>query len=343
MMRSSDLALFRAWPGLRSRIPRCAFIEGTTPVEPLELEGLPKGRVFIKRDDLCCSLYGGNKPRKLEFVLARALTRSAQRLVTTGAHGSHHALATTVLGRSVGLSTSLVLVPQPAAPEVDAMLAQDARFGAEIVYARGVADAGLKTAVVLVRSLIRGEHPYLLRTGGSSAVGNLGFVSAALELVEQIKAGELDTPDEIYVPIGTGGTLVGLVLGFALARIRVRVHGVLVTDILSPSPRRLLRMARSTFALLHRAAPSIQPPPIDAGHFIVDRSELGRGYGYPTRAALAARAAADDVWIPLETTYTAKCLAALQREARAGKHGCGPILFWNTHSSVNPKLDRLAA
>jgi D-cysteine desulfhydrase len=329
-----DLALFRAWPELRPRIPRCHFVEGTTPVEPFELAGIPCGRVLIKRDDRCCRLYGGNKPRKLEFVLARALARSARRVVTTGARGSHHALATTILGRSVGLHTSLILVPQLQTPEVERMLAQDAKFGAEISFARGVVHAGLKTAAVLARSLVEGERPYLIWTGGSSAIGNLGFVSAALELVEQVEAGELERPGEIYVPIGTGGTLAGLVLGFALARFDVRVHGVLVTDILPPTPRRLLRMAKASFSLLHRAAPSIPAPSIDAGHFIVDRSEVGQGYGIPTVSALTARDAACEAGIPLETTYTAKCVAALRRNAGAEGPGSAPILFWNTHSSV---------
>jgi len=335
-MPSDDLALFRRWPALRGRLPHRAYIEEPTPVEPLELEGLPSGRVFVKRDDRSCRLYGGNKPRKLEFVIGRALQLGCRRLVTTGGLGSHHGLATTLLGREAGLETTLVLVPQPITASVEETLALDVAHGAEVVRAPGVAGAVVKSAGVLARSALRGERPYLVRTGGSSPLGNLGFVSAALELAEQIDAGLLPCPAEIFLPVGTGGTIVGLVLGLALAGLDVRVRGVLVSDILPPSPRRLARMANASLALLRREVEAIPAPAIGAGDFLLDVSELGPGYGAPTDAAVAARDAAALEGLRLETTYTAKCMAALRARALSGALPAGPVLFWNTHNSVDP-------
>jgi len=333
-MPAQDLALFRAWPRLRERLPRQAFIDEPTPVEPFELEGLGPGRAFVKRDDLSCPLYGGNKPRKLEFIIGHALERKATRLVTTGGIGSHHGLATTILGRAAGLDCTLVLVPQPETPEVMQTLALDAAHGAEIVRARGVVTAALETAGVLARSTLRMERPFLVPTGGSSVVGNLGYVCAALELAEQISHGALPRPVEIHLPIGSGGTIAGLAAGLALARLEIQLRGALVTDILPPTAHRLARMANATLAHLRALEPAIPSTRLSASDFAINASELGAGYGAPTPGAKAAYAVAAEQGLELDLSYSAKCFAALRARTRAGALRDGPILFWNTHNSV---------
>jgi D-cysteine desulfhydrase len=171
--------------------------------------------------------------------------------------------------------------------------------------------------------------------GGSSRSGQLGFVSAAFELAEQVRAGQLPEPAELYVAVGTGGTLAGLVAGLALAGLRTRVVGVLVTDILPPSPRKLARMARSTLRELQRRLPGLPQPEIQESDFDFVRSQLGPGYGAVTPAARAAVAAAAAQGLEIETTYTGKCLAALiERTQRQGAPR-GPILFWNTFNAVD--------
>ncbi|HSJ96737.1 MAG TPA: pyridoxal-phosphate dependent enzyme, partial [Myxococcota bacterium] len=253
---ASAPALFRRHPALRV-LPRAAFVAAPTPVEPLPLPGAPAGTCFVKRDDRSCPLYGGNKPRKLEFVLGAAAARDTRRLVTTGGIGTHHGLATTVLGRSLGMATTVVCVPQPLSDHVREQLTGMLAFGAEIRFARSVPGAAARTAGALVRARLAGERPLLVPTGGTSALGDIGFVSAAFELAEQVEAGLLPAPAEIYVPVGSGGTLSGLVLGLALARLRARVVGVLVTDILPPGARRVTRLARATLARLRRLDPSL--------------------------------------------------------------------------------------
>src|SRR5690606_1255883 len=227
----AEPALLRRHPRLRA-LPRAPFVTAPTPVEPLPLPGAPAGACFVKRDERSCALYGGNKPRKLEWVLGAARARGGRRLVTSGGIGTHHGLATAILGRSLDMATTVVCVPQPVTPHVleqlDAMLA----WGAEIRFARGVPGAAAQTVRALVRARLAGERPLLVPTGGSSALGDVGFVAAAYELADQVAAGALPEPAEIYVPVGSGGTLSGLVLGLALAGLRTRVVGVLVTDIL---------------------------------------------------------------------------------------------------------------
>ena len=326
-------ALLRRHPALRA-LPRAPFVSEPTPVEPLALPGAPAGACFVKRDERSCPLYGGNKPRKLEWVLGAAQARGTRRLVTSGGIGTHHGLATTILGRSLDMATTVVCVPQPLTPHVgeqlDAMLA----WGAEIRFARGVPGAAAQTVHALVRARLAGERPLLVPTGGSSALGDVGFVAAAYELAEQVEGGALPAPAEIYVPVGSGGTLSGLVLGLALAGLRTRVIGVLVTDILPPGRRRIVALARATLARLRRIEPSVPAVTLASDAFELTRAQLGAGYGAPSDAARAAAAIAGEAGLALETTYTAKCLAELIERLRDGR-ARAPSLFWNTFNAVD--------
>jgi len=334
-MDPADLPLFRAHPAARARLARLALVSTPTPVSRLPLERCHGGALFVKHDEHSTPRYGGNKPRKLEFVLGHALERGARRLVTTGGLGTNHGLATTILGREAGLETTLVLAHQPVTDAVRRALVLQAGYGAEQVYGGSVAGCAAQVLRVLARAAARGERPFLVPTGGSSARGDLGFVSAGYELAEQVRAGELPEPRDLFVAVGSGGTLTGLVVGLALAGLRTRVTGVLVTDILPPTPRRLASAARRSWRLLRRADPATRSLALGRDDFRLTRDALGPGYGASTPAAEAACAFAAERGLRLETTYTAKCLAALLERVRAGALADGPVLFWNTFNAVD--------
>ncbi len=334
-MADADLPLMRAFPALERALPRIPFVRVPTPVERLALDGVAPGALFVKRDDRSCPLYGGNKPRKLEFLLGRARARGCRTLVTTGGLGTNHGLAMTILARSAGIASVLVLVDQPVTPGVRETLRLHRAYGATQIAARNVAGAALQTLRALAASALRGERPQLVPTGGSSALGDVGFVSAGFELAEQVRAGECPEPETIYVAVGTGGTAAGLALGLRLAGLRTRVQGVLVTDILPPSPARLARAARATLRLLRRADPSVPEVRLSASDFPLVRDQLGEGYGAPTEAAREAVAAAGSAGLRLETTYTGKALACIRARAVSGALGSGPVLFWDTYNAVD--------
>jgi D-cysteine desulfhydrase len=329
-----EAALLRAYPGLRTRLPRLSALPAATPVEPLRLAGAPEGALWIKRDERSCPLYGGNKPRKLEWILGHALARGSRRLLTTGGLGTNHGLATAILGRAAGLATTLVLVRQPITPAVRRALALQAAWGATLSYGANVPGAALALLYALGVSASRGERPTLVPTGGSSARGSVGFVSAGLELAGQLREGRLPAPARIFVPVGTGGTLAGLVAGLRLAGLATRVVGVLVTDILPPGPARLAAQARATLRFLHRLDPTLPALEIRAHDFDFVRDELGPGYGAATPAAERAVQIAAEAGLALETTYTGKCLSALL--ARLGDASPEePFLYWNTYNAVD--------
>jgi D-cysteine desulfhydrase len=342
-------ALFRRYPALRA-LPRAPFVLAPTPVEPLALAGAPSGSCYVKRDDRSCALYGGNKPRKLEFVLGAAAARGTRRLITNGGIGTHHGLATTILGRTLGMATTVVCVPQPLTTHVREQLEAMLAFEAELRFARGVPGAAAQTARAFARSALAGERPQLIPTGGSSALGDIGFVSAAFELAEQIETGVVPAPNEIYLPIGSGGSLSGLTLGARLAGLRARIIGVLVTDILPPGPRRIVALARATLARLRRLDPTIPVRSIGQDDFEIARAQLGPGYGAETEAGQEAARLANDAGLMLEQTYTAKCMAEVLARLADGRSR-PPLLFWNTYNSVDfwkqaparPGLDGLPA
>jgi len=330
-----DLALFQAHPALRASCPRRPYAQLPTPLEPFPVEGVPPGRLYVKRDDRSCPLYGGNKPRKLEFLIGAALARGARRLVTSGAVGTHHGLATTILGRAAGLRTTLVLVPQPVDDSVRRSAALLAAYGAELVFGSSLASAAVRGAAALAGSALRGERPFLIPPGGSSTLGNLGFVAAGFELGAQVRDGAMPEPAEVWVPVGTGGTLAGLASGLRLAGLHTRVIGVLVTDILAPTPRRLARAASAVVRRLRKLGADVPPLSVSEDDFDVVREQLGPGYGAPTAAGGEAIARAARCGVRLEMTYTGKTLAGLLARHGRGSWPDRPVLFWNTYNGID--------
>jgi D-cysteine desulfhydrase len=296
-------------PALRD-LPRLPLTSLPTPVEPLARLGqaVDVASLWIKRDDRSGPVYGGNKPRKLELLLGAARARGRRRVLTFGGIGTHHGLATAACGRAAGLGTTLVLVPQPITSHVQRTLLLMHALGAELHLASGPADAARIGLGVLARGTLHGDPPALVPTGGTSVLGGLGYLNAGLELVEQVRAGLAPEPAAVFVALGSGGTVAGLLAGLRLGGLSSRVVGVLVTDILPPSPRRLLGLAR---ACLRRFAPGadVRLSPDDLE---IERRFVGAGYGAVTPPAEAAlRLLAETEGVGLETTYTGKCLAAL--------------------------------
>jgi len=339
---SADLlAIERRFPALRGRPPRVPFTNLPTRVHPLQRLGRELGiaQLWVKRDDESAAFYGGNKPRKLEFLLGEARAEGKRSVLTFGGIGTHHGLATTLCARTVGLRTILLLLKQPLTEHVRRCLLLDYAAGAELHYASTVAGLTVRGLRVCGRELLRGQLPHIIPTGGSSPLGTLGYVNAAFELQEQVAAAELPEPEWIFVPVGSGGTVAGLVAGAKLAGLRARIAGVLVTDLFPPTAERLAGLANKSLGVLRRYAPEMETVRIVADDFRVVSGYVGAGYGTPTAPARRARdLMAELEGITLETTYTAKCLAAMIDAAAAPEYRQARVLFWNTFSSVDPAV-----
>ena len=320
--RHGDAALAVPWMPLGEFPTPCAAI-ASPPSGPRAL--------WQKRDDLAGARYGGNKVRKLEFILGAAALQGATKLATIGGIGSHHVLATALYGAEHGFEVAAVLFPQPLTDHVREQLLADAAVGL-----RFYPSSSYLTVPFAYLGARRGRR--WVEAGGSSVEGVLGYVAAAFELRRQIDAGEVPRPDVIYLALGSCGSAAGLWVGLALAGLAdVRLVGVRVVDRIVCNLTKTRRLARATLARLGKRVDLDTLPP-----FVVEHGHFGGAYGRATPAALAACTWAAARGLSLEPTYTGKTLAALLADAEAGRLDGKHVLFWNTYSSrsLQPLLDR---
>jgi 1-aminocyclopropane-1-carboxylate deaminase/D-cysteine desulfhydrase-like pyridoxal-dependent ACC family enzyme len=298
-----------------------------------------RSELWVKRDDLTDRVYGGNKVRKLERILERAKERSVRRIVTFGAAGSHHVLATTVHGRAAGFEVAAILTPQHRSEHAVNNLRAGLARGLQVMPASSMALA----PVVLATVLRQGD--FVVGPGGSTLDGTIGYVAAALELSRQIDDGVLPVPDVVVVALGSAGTAAGLLAGMAGSKPRVpspapslsetRLIGVRVVE--------PLLMGRQRALLLAWRAALDEKLGLDwsdlAARFTVEPRFLGAGYGYATAAGDRATELARRDGLTLDATYTAKTFAAALELVE--KERFERILYWHTLSSapVEPLLD----
>jgi D-cysteine desulfhydrase len=343
-VRNSELApgtfaLYTRYPELRETLPRLALGKGPSPVVPLtrlssQLGGPP---LWVKNDGLYGGVYGGNKARKLEFILADALRRRSRTIITFGAIGTNHGLATALYAREQGLRTVLLLVDQPVTDRVRAQVWRLHQAGAVLHRTRTVPRTAALALLMMLRytDWRRGRLPYLLPTGGSSPLGAVGYVNAALELADQIAAGELPEPAHIFVALGSGGTAAGLLLGLRLAGLRSRLEAVVVSDVVPVRSETVTRLTSRTAKLLRRRGAPLPPGDIGPEEVAVLSDWLGGGYGHPTPAAARAEELARETeGLELEGVYTAKTMAALVDMVEAGRLREGPVLYWHTFNAL---------
>lgn len=281
--------------------------------------------LWIKRDDLNAPLLGGNKVRALEYLLAGL--SPGQTVITVGGRGSTHALSTVVHAHHLGHEAIVLRWAQEmnaAARDVAARLHLEADH---CIDARTVLGVYLRAAALRAMHRLRGDALRWIPAGGTSPLGILGHVNAALELAEQVRAGLLPHPERIVLPLGTGGTAAGLLLGLAVAGLRTRVVGVRVVPRIVARHARVLRLARATARLLEQQASATVPRP-DPTRLRIEHLYYGGAYGRETEAGRAAAARFDNAHCRLDATYGAKAFAAALAACDDR-----PTLFWMTFDS----------
>ena len=275
-------------------------------------------RILIKRDDLTGLGLGGNKARKLEYLIADALAKGAHTVITTGAVQSNHARMTAAAACIAGLRCVLVLTSRHAVPPIEGNLLLDRLFGAEVRFVPAedpmlaVGRDEEVVADVTREETAAGRIPYVIPVGGSSPVGALGYVSGTDELVRQLEAMEV-SPSRLYFGSGSRGTQAGLTLGAKLSRAPYALWGVAVSAGEAQKVVRAMNAANEAAALLG------VPIRVERSDLFTDQGFIGEGYGIPTPAALEsidllARTEA----ILLDPVYTSKGFSALMAHVRTG-------------------------
>lgn len=292
--------------------------------------------MWIKRDDQSGHLGGGNKVRKLEYLLADARDKGCETLFAVGAADSNHVRATVVYGKAAGFCIHCLLFngahPSSLEDNVQAIYAQADQV-------RHVPHRVILAALYGYASLkqFSGCHKsrYLLAPGGSAPLGCLGYVNAAFELKAQIDAGFLPHPELIFVALGSCGTMAGLVVGARLAGLEARIIGVRVVDWIMGNGRSVARLARRTMQLIEARVELQSNEWIDAHDFEIWHRDFGDGYAIPTQASIhAVQMMQEHEAIPLDTTYTGKALAGLIHYVQEHRCENQPILFWNTYGQA---------
>jgi D-cysteine desulfhydrase len=288
----------------------------------------------VKRDDVSGEAYGGNKVRKLEFLLGQALAEKRKSVITFGARGSNHVRATAVYGKQLGLRVHAILTPQQPTSYLEVNLLADRAAGATLHFVESQQEALARSTVLQIELVCNdGVLPFVIPFGGTVPRGTVGFVNAALELAAQIERGELPTPDVVYVPLGSMGTASGLAIGFAALGLSIQVIGVRVVPSEIASLARMRQVVEEALALLNRSDPAFPRLKHDSVQLHVRDGFFGDGYAQPTAEAYEAVALAAPHGLHLETTYTGKALAAVVADARDGQLADKTVLFWNTYSS----------
>ena len=337
-MDESSLPLFQTYPELHGRIPYEPVAILPTPARKLAaLSAQMEHDLWLKDDGPSGRLYGGNKVRKLGFLLGAAKRDGAQTVLTFGAAGSNHALATAIYAREMGLRPISMMVPQPPTKSVKKNLLRGLVAGAELHHYRGLNQVAAGTCWQFAATSAReGKFPRVIPTGGSSPVGILGFVNAVFELKQQIDSGLLPEPAAIYVASGSMGSAVGLLLGVRLAGLATRVVAVRVTGERFTNLERGRKLFATTNQLLHENDANVPLVPFPESQFTLRHDFIGEHYALYTEVGMAAvRRLKDTEGLVLEGTYSGKAMACLLADATSGALSGKPALFWNTHNAVD--------
>lgn len=328
-MDANPVALFRRFPDLVGRIPHLPLCRFPTPVQRLTRAGPALGipELWVKRDDLCHAAHGGSKARKLEFALGAARAQQAGVIVSGGATGSNWAAALCFHAPTIGLPVRLILWPRPLSA---VGIANDRYMRAHAEHVTTMPSV-LLLPWVRWRELTaqRARRPCWLPAGGTTPQTSLAFVSAALELAEQIRAGELPAPDVVVATLGSAGALGGLWAGLRLAGLAVELVGVRVVDRILSNGWAARRIGRQCLRLLGEDAPATDV------RLTVCHEAFGAGYARTTPAAERAMAVMRETeGLALDGVYTAKCVAGMQALAARGAFAGRRVLYWHTLPQV---------
>jgi D-cysteine desulfhydrase len=332
-MKSKSLPLFERYGEIERQLQPQQFACLPTPVKAIPELDTPdlENQAWVKQDDLTHPQYGGNKIRKLDFVLADIKAKNKKHVITFGATGTNAGVATAMMCHRNQLRCTVYLFEQPLTQTVKDNLALMQAYGAELIYCGSL----LKTVLSFYCSRYRlSPNSYFLWAGCSNSVATFAYINAAFELKQQIAAGELPLPEHIFVPVGSCSTLAGLTLGAKLTGLNSKIVGIRVAPShLGPFPA---CTEGEVNKVIHQAVKQMQAWGIqDIGespkcHFSNDF--YGEGYGVPSPESEQAISIFQRAGIKLENTYSAKAAAAfLQQLKKSDK----PQLFWQTFNSAD--------
>ncbi len=306
---------------MKVQLPRVQIAHLPTTIEPLPRlsAALKAPQLWIKRDDQTGLAFGGNKTRKLEYLLADARAHDAEMLITRGARQSNHCRQTAAAAARSGFECTLVLSGS-APSKIEGNLLLDQLLGADIVWTKGE-DPEQVLESTFTQAWGAGRRPYLIPYGGSNATGASAYVAAISELVEQ----DLEF-DRIFFASSSGGTQAGMIVGVKALDLTTRITGISVDKPSDELQLTILDLAQQISELL-RLNLDFQADEVD-----VDDRYLGGGYavmGEIEREAIELFASTEGIL--LDPVYTGRAAAGMIDRIRRGEFSAEErVLFWHT-------------
>jgi L-cysteate sulfo-lyase len=300
---------------------------------PTPLHGMPNladklgfsGKLYIKRDDLTGLAAGGNKSRKLEYLMAEALKRDADTVITAGGLQSNHCIQTLAAAKKLNLDCHLVLSgDEPEEPNGNLFL--DLLAGATVHYVKRP-DRDPRMFELAEEMRKAGKHPYVIPVGGSNALGTVGYTMAMPEVVRQMELMNIKC-DRIIVASSSGGTMAGMVLGAKIAGFKGKITGISIDRVKTGKgafPPELAELANKAAELLEVDIS------LSADDFELEYDYLGDGYaivGDNERNAIKTLAQSEGIFIG--PVYTGRAMGAMIDKIKKGEWKNETILFWHT-------------
>jgi L-cysteate sulfo-lyase len=318
-----------------SHFPRIRITHGPTPLEfmPRLTQALGGPKIYIKRDDCTGLGSGGNKTRKLEFLMADAIKQGADAIVTQGATQSNHARQTAAIAVKLGMKCEILLEDRTGSKSENykqsGNVFLDHLYGANVAEVPGGTDMNAAMATLADGLRAKGQKPYIIPGGGSNPTGALGYVVCALELVDQFNNQGLDVTCLVHAT-GSAGTQAGLVAGFEGTRSQIPVLGIGVRAPKEAQETNVFNLAVKTAELLG------VPGAIARESVKANCDYVGGGYGVPTPGMVeAVTMVARLEGILLDPVYSGKGMAGLIDLCRKGHFKkTDNVVFLHTGGSV---------
>lgn len=372
LQKPSDYPLANAYPSLAESLRLVPLCDCPTPVQRLthledSLAIEPKQlQLYVKQDGVSNSdLYGGNKIRKLELLMAQALHNNETEMLISGSVGSNSVVATALVAKHLGIVPEIHLVPQMPSQRVTTNLlvlsrilqlplGDETQSGSEVVGSIRYHESSKKAyGAVLSKALhaavSSSDMPFVCPPGATSPLTTIAYVNAMYELAQDVEDGRLPSvPSRIYVPTGSGGTFIGLLIGARTIPLFRNTDIIPVTSGSNrPTEQYHNHLEEVSAYLAELTNGTFNPPEITLHELdaMLDRDSSGT-YGEITPKGLEAQALAAADNLHLEHTYTAKTVARLIHDARQAGHPASSSpeiwLYWHTHNATGRVYTKLA-
>jgi len=320
-----------------SRYPRLHFAHLPTPLEPMERISRELGgpNLWIKRDDCTGLSSGGNKTRKLEFLMADAVTQGADTIITQGATQSNHARQTCAIAAKLDFACHILLEDRTGYHDEayvhNGNVLLDQLHGASVALRPADSDMNAEMEQLAQQLRDDGKKPYIIPGGGSNEIGALGYVNAALELIHQANERSLRI-DHLLHATGSAGTQAGLVVGMEAMNSGIPVYGVSVRAPKQKQEENVHGLAQRTLDFM-----GLSPDLVPREKVVANSDYVGDGYGLPTNSMVeAVKMLATYEGILLDPVYSGKGFAGLIDLIRKGHFKKNEnVVFLHTGGSVS--------